>query len=61
MKVLIIADDGKWLTDDGKNFVKATDLGEGRTSDEFTEITDAEYQEVKKKQEEESEMVGWQE
>lgn len=52
MKVLIIADEGKWLTDDGKNYIKATDLGEGRASDEFTEITDAEYQEIKKAQEE---------
>ncbi len=58
MKVLIIADDGKWLTDDGKNFVKATDLGEGRTSDEFTEITDAEYEAILAAQvPEEGEMV----
>lgn len=57
MKILIIADDGKWLTDDGENFVKATDLGKGRTSNEFTEITDEEYQEILKKQEEESEVL----
>ena len=55
MKVLIIADEGKWLTD-GENYCKTADLAEGRTSDEFTEITDAEYQKVKKK-EEESEVV----
>lgn len=51
MKVLIIADEGKWLTD-GENYTKTADLAEGRASDEFTEITDAEYQEVMKQQEE---------
>ena len=33
-------------------------LGKGRTPDEFREITEEEYQEILKKQEEESEAVG---
>ena len=45
MKVLIIADEGKWLTD-GENYTKTADLGEGRRAEEFTEITDAEYKKI---------------
>ena len=47
MKITIRADEGMWLTD-GENYCKTTDLGEGRTADEFTEITEAEYQELMK-------------
>ena len=36
------ADEGKWLTD-GEIFAKAVKLAEGRTSDEFREITEEEY------------------
>lgn len=51
MKITIRADEGMWLTD-GENFCKTTDLGEGRTADEFTEITEEEYQNILKSQEE---------
>lgn len=42
MKITIRADEGMWLTD-GENFCRTADLGEGRRTDEFTEITEAEY------------------
>ena len=51
MKITIRADEGMWLTD-GEHFCKTTDLGEGRTADEFTEITEEEYQEILREQEE---------
>lgn len=50
-KTLLIADEGKVLTD-GTNYSKTTLLAEGRTSDEFHEITDAEYEAILKEQEE---------
>lgn len=50
-KTLLIADEGKVLTD-GINYAKTTLLAEGRNPDEFTEITDAEYEEILKEQEE---------
>lgn len=56
MKITIRAEDGMWLTD-GENFAKTADLGEGVSPDNFTEITDEEYQEIMRAQEE-SEAVG---
>ena len=50
-KTILIADEGKVLTD-GTNYSKTTLLANGRTADEFTEITDAEYEEILKEQEE---------
>ena len=43
MKITIRADEGMWLTD-GENYGKTIDLGEGVSVDNYTEITEAEYQ-----------------
>lgn len=51
MKITIRADEGKWLTD-GKGYYKISDLGDGVSPDEFHEITEEEYQEILKEQEE---------
>ena len=51
MKITIRADEGKWLTD-GENFGKTIDLGEGVKVDNYTEITEEEYQEKMKEAEE---------
>lgn len=51
MKITIRAEEGMWLTD-GENFGKTIDLGEGVGVDNYTEITEEEYQ---KKMAEESE------
>lgn len=56
MKITIRADEGMWLTD-GENFCKTADLGEGRNPNEFMEITEEEYQEILKKQEETIEFM----
>lgn len=56
MKITIRAEEGMWLTD-GENYGKTMDLGEGRSADDFSEITDEEYQEIMKAKEE-SEVVG---
>lgn len=50
-RTLLIADEGKVLTD-GESYAKTTLLAEGRNPDEFTEITDAEYEVILKAQEE---------
>ena len=50
-KTLLIADDGKVLTD-GTSYAKTTLLAEGRMASEFTEITDKEYEQILKKQKE---------
>ncbi len=52
MRITIRAEEGMWLTD-GENYGKTMDLGAGVTADKFYEITDAEYQEILKAQEEE--------
>lgn len=57
MKITIRADEGMWLTD-GEIFCKTADLGEGRNANEFTEITEEEYQIILKTQEEQWEIVG---
>lgn len=56
---VLTASEGYVLTD-GEVYGRVIYLGKDRNPDEFSEITDAEYQEILKKQEEESEMVGWQ-
>ena len=40
------ADEGKWLTD-GEVYAKAVKLADGRSSAEFSEITDEEYNEIR--------------
>ncbi len=50
MKITIRADEGKWLTD-GENYGKTIDLGEGVSVDNYTEITEEEYQEKLKEAE----------
>lgn len=47
----LVADEGMRLTD-GKNYAKTVLLPEGRTAEEFTEITEAEYTEIVKAEEE---------
>lgn len=50
---VITAEEGYRLTD-GKIYAKTILLPEGRTADEFTEITDAAYEEIVKEQEKSS-------
>lgn len=50
------ADKGKWLTD-GEVYAKAVKLADGRSSDEFHEITEEEYAEIVAENEEETETV----
>ncbi len=50
MKITIRAEKGKWLTD-GENYGKTIDLGEGVSVDNYTEITEEEYQEKMKEAE----------
>lgn len=57
---VLTASEGYVLTD-GEVYGRVIYLGKDRNPDEFSEITDADYQEILKKQEEESEMAGWQE
>ena len=47
----LIADSGKILTD-GETFGRVIFLGKGRAVDEFYEITEEEYEEILKEQEE---------
>lgn len=54
---VLTASEGHILTD-SEIYGKVIYLGKGRTPDEFSEITEEEYQEILKKQEEESEAVG---
>lgn len=49
----LVADEGMRLTD-GKNYAKALLLPEGRTADEFSEITEEEYTEIVKAEEDKS-------
>ena len=42
--------EGKWLTD-GKEYYSAVKLGEGRSAEEFCEITEEEYAEIVAKNE----------
>lgn len=48
---ILIADEGMRLTD-GEVYAKALQLPECRSTEEFTEITEAEYIEIKKAREE---------
>ena len=45
MKITIRAEEGMWLTD-GENFCKTADLGKGRSTEEFVEITQEEYNKI---------------
>ena len=47
MKITIRAEEGMWLTD-GENYGKTIDLGEGVSVNNYTEITDEEYEEMQK-------------
>lgn len=49
MKITIRAEEGMWLTD-GENYGKTIDLGEGVSVDNYTEITEAEYEERMKEE-----------
>ena len=51
MKITIRADEGKWLTD-GENYGKTISLADGVSVDDYHEITDAEYEEIIKIQNE---------
>ena len=51
MKITIRADEGKWLTD-GENYGKTISLAKDAVIDTYYEITDAEYEEILKKQDE---------
>lgn len=51
MKITIRAEEGMWLTD-GENYGKTIDLGEGVSVNNYTEITEAEYEEKMKEAEE---------
>lgn len=50
-RIVLRADEGKYLTD-GETYGKVIMLGEGRSAEEFHEITKAEYEEIAKAQEE---------
>ena len=51
---VIKADEGKILTD-GEVFGRTIYLAKGRTADEFHEITEAEYEEIQKQDEADTE------
>lgn len=53
---VLTASEGNVLTD-GDVYGRVIYLGKNRSSDEFTEITEEEYQEIMKKQEEEMEEI----
>lgn len=55
MNIILRAKKGMWLTD-GVTYAKTVDLAESTNIDRYTEITDEEYEEIMKKQEEE-EMI----
>lgn len=50
MKITIRAEEGMILTD-GENYGKTIDLGEGVSVADYTEITEAEYEEIQKGEE----------
>ena len=50
MKIILIADEGKMLTD-GENYGATIDLGAGRDVNEFDEITQEEYEKIMAEQE----------
>lgn len=45
MKIILIADEGKMLTD-GENYGSTIDLGTGRNVNEFDEISIEEYEKI---------------
>ena len=49
----IVASKGKWLTD-GETFSKSVYLGNNDSAENWYEITDSEYKEILRKQEEET-------
>lgn len=55
MKIILIADEGKMLTD-GENYGSTIDLGTGRNVNEFDEITMAEYEKIIQEQESKTEL-----
>lgn len=50
MKIILIADEGKMLTD-GENYGATIDLGIGRNVNEFDEISKEEYEKIMKEME----------
>lgn len=52
-RTILFADEGMVLTD-GESYGTTVVLAEGRTSEEFHEITEAEYEEIKAKENVES-------
>ena len=50
MNITLRAKKGMWLTD-GENYAKTVDLAEGANIDKYTEITEAEYEEMQKGEE----------
>lgn len=57
-RTVISADEGKILTD-GEHYGKVFALAEGRTAEEFTEITEQEYQEILKEENEKMEEANY--
>lgn len=55
-RTVLIADEGKMLTD-GETYAKSVELGDWDKAENYTEITEAEYDEIQAKLEEESEGV----
>ena len=50
MKIFLMADEGMMLTD-GENFGSTISLAKGRKADDFTEITQEEYDRIMAEQE----------
>ena len=55
-RMVLRADEGKVLTD-GETYGRTIMLGEGRSAEEFHEITEAEYEEILAKQAEEEALI----
>jgi hypothetical protein len=50
VNIILRASEGKWLTD-GVTYAKTVDLAEGVGIERYTEITNAEYEEIQKGEE----------
>lgn len=55
-RTVLIADEGKMLTD-GETYAKSVELGDWDKAENYTEITEAEYDEIQARLEAESEGV----